>query len=80
MLEEAASFFLLAIVAAFFAFTGIAGGLSSTTAWEVLAVFAALFILSLIVRRISSGGYSQSFVGEDRNGQSQTQPTISGLR
>lgn len=79
MLEEAASFFLLAIVAAFFAFTGIAG-LSSTTAWEVLAVFAALFILSLIVRRISGGGYSQSFVGEDRNGQSQTQPTISGLR
>jgi uncharacterized membrane protein YtjA (UPF0391 family) len=49
MLGAAVLFFLLAIVAAFFGFTGIAG-ISSTIAWVLLAVFVALFILSLLVR------------------------------
>lgn len=54
MLGAAVLFFLLAIAAAFFGFTGIAG-FSSTIAWILLAVFVVLFILSLIVRLIRGG-------------------------
>jgi uncharacterized membrane protein YtjA (UPF0391 family)/uncharacterized protein YjbJ (UPF0337 family) len=48
MLGLAVLFFLLAIVAAIFGFTGIAG-ISSTIAWVLLAVFVVLFLFSLIV-------------------------------
>ena len=56
MLGAAVLFFLLAIVAAIFGFTGIAG-ISSTIAWVLLAIFVALFILSLIVSLVRGGGH-----------------------
>jgi uncharacterized membrane protein YtjA (UPF0391 family) len=48
MLGLAILFFMPAIVAAIFGFTGVAG-ISSTIAWVLLAVFVVLFLLSLIV-------------------------------
>lgn len=54
MLGAAVLFFLLAIAAAFFGFSGIAG-ISSTIAWVLLALFVILFVLSLIVRRSVAG-------------------------
>jgi uncharacterized membrane protein YtjA (UPF0391 family) len=59
MLGEAVPFFLLAIAAVFFGFTGIAG-LSSSTGWVLLAVFMMLFVLSLIVRITRDGGRSHT--------------------
>jgi uncharacterized membrane protein YtjA (UPF0391 family) len=46
MLGLVVLFFLLAIVAAIFGFTGIAG-ISTTIAWLLLAVFVVLFLVSL---------------------------------
>jgi uncharacterized membrane protein YtjA (UPF0391 family) len=46
MLGLVVLFFLLAIVAAIFGFTGIAG-ISATIAWMLLAVFVVLFLVSL---------------------------------
>jgi uncharacterized membrane protein YtjA (UPF0391 family) len=51
MLGVAVLFFLLAIGAAFFGFTGIAG-FSANIAWVMLAVFVVLFVLSLFVRLV----------------------------
>lgn len=51
MLGAAILFFLLAIAAAFFGFTGIAG-FSANIAWVLLAVFVALFALTLFVRLV----------------------------
>jgi uncharacterized membrane protein YtjA (UPF0391 family) len=59
MLGAAVLFFLLAIAAAFFDFTGIAG-ISSTIAWVLLALFVVLFILSLLVRLVRGGGHSHT--------------------
>lgn len=59
MLGEAAPFFLLAIAAVFFGFTGIAG-LSSIIGWVLLPVFVVLFILSLISHMGRGGGHSQT--------------------
>jgi uncharacterized membrane protein YtjA (UPF0391 family) len=44
-------FFLLAIAAAFFGFTDIAG-FSANIAWVMLVIFGVLFVLSLFVRLI----------------------------
>jgi uncharacterized membrane protein YtjA (UPF0391 family) len=54
MLGAAILFFLLAIVAVFFGFTGIAG-ISSTIAWVLLALFVVLFILSAPSLSLRSG-------------------------
>jgi uncharacterized membrane protein YtjA (UPF0391 family) len=58
MLGLAVLFFLLAIVAAVFGFTSIAG-ISSTIAWVLLAIFVVLFLVSLIAHsgRGSRGHY-----------------------
>jgi uncharacterized membrane protein YtjA (UPF0391 family) len=54
MCGAAVLFFLLAIVAAIFGFTGIAQTLS-WLAWIFLIIFVVLFILSLIVHLIRGG-------------------------
>jgi uncharacterized membrane protein YtjA (UPF0391 family) len=59
MLGAAVLFFLLAIAAAFFGFTGIAG-ISSTIAWVLLAVSVVLFDLSLLVRLARGGGHTHT--------------------
>jgi uncharacterized membrane protein YtjA (UPF0391 family) len=51
MLGAAILFFLLAIAAAFFGFTSIAG-FSANIAWILLVVFVALFILTLFARLV----------------------------
>lgn len=56
MLGAAVLFFLLAIAAAFFGLTGIAG-FSATIAWIFLVLFVILFVLTLIVRLIRGGGH-----------------------
>ena len=59
MLGAAVLFFLLAIAAAFFGFTGIAG-FSANIAWILLAIFVVLFVLSLLVRLVRGGGHHTS--------------------
>jgi uncharacterized membrane protein YtjA (UPF0391 family) len=54
MLGAAILFFLIAIAAAIFGFSGIAG-MASFIAWILLAVFVILFVLSLIVHLIRGG-------------------------
>ena len=51
MLGAAILFFLLAIAAAYFGFSGIAG-FSANIAWVLLVVFVALFVLTLFVRLV----------------------------
>ena len=55
MLWAAVVFFLIAIAAAVFGFTGIAGA-ASFIAWILLGLFVVLFVLSLIVHLIRGGG------------------------
>lgn len=54
MLSVAIGFFLLALVAAFFGFSGIAGDMTSI-AWVLLALFVIGFIVSLFMGRRSRG-------------------------
>jgi uncharacterized membrane protein YtjA (UPF0391 family) len=51
MLGWAIFFFLLALVAAFFGFSGIAV-FSADLAWILLVIFVVLFVLTLIVHLI----------------------------
>ena len=55
-MKESAPFFLLAMAATFFGFTGTAG-LSSTTGWVVLGAFVVVFVLSLVVCLITDDGH-----------------------
>ena len=52
MLSWALTFFLIAVVAAVFGFTGIAGA-SAGIAQVLFFIFLALFVISLIVPRSS---------------------------
>jgi uncharacterized membrane protein YtjA (UPF0391 family) len=56
MLGAAVLFFLIAIAAAFFGFSEIAGT-ASFIAWVLLAIFAVLFVLSLIVHLVRGGSH-----------------------
>ena len=47
MLSWTVTFFLLAIVAAFFGFTGIAAGMEQI-AWILFVLFLVLFVVSLV--------------------------------
>jgi uncharacterized membrane protein YtjA (UPF0391 family) len=51
MLGWAVFFFLLALVAAFLGFSGVAA-LSADIAWILLAIFVVLFVATLIVHLI----------------------------
>jgi uncharacterized membrane protein YtjA (UPF0391 family) len=54
MLSVAIGFFLLALVAAFFGFSGIAGEMSNI-AWILLVLFVIGFIASLFMSRRGRG-------------------------
>jgi uncharacterized membrane protein YtjA (UPF0391 family) len=59
MLNLALVFLAIAIIAALFGFTGIAGDLAAI-AWLLVLVFAALFVVSLVLNILRGRGPSAS--------------------